>query len=202
MGEKPQRAQKAQRGMGKPLGLAADSAEGRRWLWLRLRRYPYVDTEISRERMFAPDCPRSWMTERFFEWIRSAGCRAHGKVGEARRGGLRAARLAEPCDRDPPIPSGALRFEGRSAGEFGEPSVSRDRLRPPLASARRGREKPALAAGFPRSCRGLCSPRRGKKVRLAWSVGAGFGGCCGGVPMWIRRSRGNGCLPPTVHGGG
>jgi len=32
--------------VGKPLGLAADSAEGRRWLWLLWRKYPYVDTEL------------------------------------------------------------------------------------------------------------------------------------------------------------
>jgi hypothetical protein len=47
--EKPQKAQKAQKGggpVGEPLGLAADSVEDRRWLWLFLRRCPDVDTEL------------------------------------------------------------------------------------------------------------------------------------------------------------
>jgi len=66
-----------------------------------------------------------------------------------------------------------------------------NRLPPPQASSRRDRAKPAPAAGFPRSCRGLCSPRRWKKVRLAilgGTVGAARA-CCLVVRWFVGLAR-------------
>ncbi len=179
------------------------------------------------------DSPRSWTTQRFLEWIRSAGCRAHGKAGEARRPALlpRAEAARQSFGRESPAllgfdvawragQSGPFVFgakrgpRARSADcscscrlgrgrsmvstelddteiprvnpfrglqsprqSWGSPpwrashgtpgrTVGSRPANPPQASSRRDRAKPAPAAGFPRGCRGLCSPRRGKKVRL------------------------------------
>jgi len=75
--------------------------------------------------------------------ILSAGCRAHGKIGEARWGGLRTVRLAEPCDRDPTIPSGALRFEGRTPFHLLKRAHVVAAQSPPLRRA-----SPEVAVGF------------------------------------------------------
>jgi len=129
-------------------------ARARRWPWLWLRRCPYVDTELSRERMVVSASPRNWMTQRCLEWIRSAGCRAHGKVGEARRGGLRTVRLAEPWDRDLPIPTGALRFGRRTAFHLPRGAHVVTAQSPPLRRA-----SPEVAVG---------SAARGEGRRSVW----------------------------------